>query len=412
MISLENARELIAEKLQPLLSGKTIETVKLWEAGGRVLAQTVIAAESVPPFDRSLVDGFALLAADTKGARESDPVKLEIVDTIAAGAVPRQPLAPGKAAKIFTGAPLPEGADSVIKKEEVIETGGTPGSAQMVMIKRKVAAGEGISFRGEDIAAGEHLLNAGTVLTAAHLGVLATLGFDPVPVYAKPKIGIFATGNELVEACGERKQGQIRVSNIYTLAEIVRQAGGIPVNLGLVKDRVADVLKVYEKAQRLELPLVISTGGTASGAYDFVREAMETSGALRLFSKVAIRPGAPVVAAVKEGQLLFGLSGNPGGAAVAMYLLLYPLIARLSGSYKELERSQGRITKPLVARGGVRRFIWAASYEQDNQIIVTPFENQFCGTIKNHAQSNCLIELPAGEVEIAIDDPVVIWKLP
>ena len=250
------------------------------------------------------------------------------------------------------------------------------------------------------------------VLTAAHLGILATLGYDPVPVYARPKIGIFATGDELVEAAGERKQGQIRVSNIYTLAEIIRQAGGFPVNLGLVRDRVTEVIAVYEKAHRLQLPLVISTGGTASGAYDFVKEAMEKCGALRLFNKVAIRPGAPVVAAAKEGQLLFGLSGNPGGAAVAMFLLIFPLIARLSGSHKRLERSLGRITKPLTARGEVRRFIWAASDEQGGQIFVTPFENQFCGTIKNHAQSNCLIEVPAGKVEIAANDPVNIWKLP
>ena len=161
---------------------------------------------------------LALLAADT-GATERT---LETGDDlIAAGAVPR-PLAPGKAARPLP-APLPEGADSVIKKEEVIETGGTPGSAQMVMIKRKVAAGEGISFRGEDIAAGEHLLNAGTVLTAAHLGVLATLGFDPVPVYAKPKIGIFATGNELVEACGDGNKAKSGHQYLYP-AEIVRQA--------------------------------------------------------------------------------------------------------------------------------------------------------------------------------------------
>ena len=146
------------------------------------------------------------------------------------------------------------------------------------------------------------------------MAILATLGIEFVPVYKKPKIGIFSTGNELVEIHNKLQHGQLRVSNIYTLAEIVRQAGGIPVNLGVVKDQVNDVIKIYEKAHQLKLPIVVSTGGTASGDYDIIKDAMDLVAVTRLFNKIAIRPGAPVVVSVKEKQLLIGLSGNPAGA--------------------------------------------------------------------------------------------------
>ncbi len=413
MLSLEKAQEILYNELSRLLlSSREVESVPLWEAGERILAQNIIAAENVPAFDRSPVDGFALKSADTLKASAHSPVCLRIIDTVAAGSCSKKILASGTAIKIFTGAPLPRGANCVIKKEEVLESAAGPEKEATVLVKRPVEEGESIAYEGEDISAGDQLFASGTVLTSAHIGVLASLGIDPVPVYKKPQIGIFSTGNELVDVRSPLQLGQLRASNLYTLAGIIRQAGGSPVNLGIIKDRAEDVLQVYEKAARLKLPLVLSTGGTASGDYDVIKEAMNMAAAERLFNKVAIRPGAPLVVSVKEGQMLIGLSGNPAGATVAALLLIYPIISRLAGSKKQLKRTAGKLDAPLFRRGGLRGFLWANCYEQNGSLHVTPFEKQFCGAVKNFATSNCLIEVPPGKCDLATGAMVDIWKLP
>ncbi len=407
MLSLEKAKEILLDKLHELgLDSKKVEYIPLWEAGGRVLAEDIIAKEDVPAFDRSPVDGYAILASDTSGATESNPAVLKVIDTIAAGNYSKKMLTPGTAMRIFTGAPLPQGATSIIKQEEV-----TVADSQ-IYIKRKVNAGEGVAVKGEDISTGEFLISAGTTIQPGHVGILASLGIDFVPVYKKPEIGIFSTGSELAEIDSQLQHGQLRVSNIYTLAEIIRQAGAIPVNLGVVKDRIEDVTKVYEKAKHLNLPIVISTGGTATGDYDLIKEAMDLVSSSRLFNKVAMRPGAPVVASVKEKQLLIGLSGNPAGAAVATYMVMLPVISKMTGAKKELEKKQAKLTKPFTRNGGLRGFLWANYYEQDGCLYVTPHENQFCGAIKTFSESNCLIETTGGKINLNKEESVTIWKLP
>ena len=172
------------------------------------------------------------------------------------------------------------------------------------------------------------------------------------------------------------------------------------------------MVKVYEKAHELKLPVVISTGGTASGDYDIIKDAMDVASTTRLFNKVAVRPGAPVVASVKPGQLLIGLSGNPAGAAVTMLVIIFPVISKLVGIDRELERSQGKLLKPIFHKGGLRKFLWADFYEENGCLYVTPYENQFCGAIKTQARSNCLIETPGGEIKIEAGRLVDILKLP
>ncbi|NLP37100.1 MAG: molybdopterin molybdotransferase MoeA [Firmicutes bacterium] len=406
MVTLEEAGEQlwqIAEKLKQAYTA--VEEVPLWEAGGRIIAEEVVAADNVPPFNRSLVDGFALRSADTK---TGTPATFTVIDTVAAGVTTAKEVLPFTACKIFTGAPLPPGCDCVIKREEVKENlAGTS-----ITINRCVKAGEGVSFQGEDIAAGENLISCGSLLQPSHLAILATLGYAAVKVYAQPKIGIFSTGNELCPVETKPAPGQLRASNLYSLAGIVRQAGGIPVSLGLAKDEVSAVIQSYQQAQKLNLPLVLSTGGTASGDYDVVKAAMDSFAATRLFNKVAIRPGAPVVAAVTEKQLLLGLSGNPSGAAVAMLLLVYPLIAHLAGTRKSLDTCQARLTTSISRKGGLRSFLWAKYFSAGGQLFVTPQANQFCGAVKTYQNSNCFLELPPGPVELKPESLVTIWQLP
>lgn len=414
MLSLEEAKtilNIVAQK-PPLIPLNT-EQVPLWEAAGRVLSKEIISGRDVPAFNRSPVDGYALIAADTTGATADHPALLEVAGSVAAGSFSAIILTSGKTMKIFTGAPVPFGADCVIKKEQAGVSIAKVGNKTAITIKKEITKGEGIAFKGEDIAAGEHMFTAGTILGPAHLGVLAALGIDPVPVYAQPQIGIFSTGDELVDVHSRLQPGKLRVSNIYTLAGIVRQAGGIPISLGVAKDRVENILKIYAKTCRLKLPVVISTGGTASGDYDVIKKAMDAVSSKRLFNKVAIRPGAPVVVSVsKTGQLLIGLSGNPAGAAVAMLMLIYPLIAKLAGTSRQLECVQGKLVKPLLRQGGLRGFLWANYTHRKDCLHVTPLKNQFCGAIKTYAKCNCLVEIPAGAIDAKPLDPVTVWKLP
>lgn len=411
MIALKDAQEILLRQLEHLVpKNNNLQQIALWNAGGRVLAKDIIAVENFPAFDRSLVDGFALAAEDAIGATAEKTVTLAVKDEVAAGSDVVNKLIPHTATRIFTGAPLPLGADCVVKQEEVLETTGSC-NEQMIQIMQPPKKGEGVGYKGEDIAAGELLINAGTILTAAHLGVLATLGVDPVPVFKQPVVGVFSTGNELIEVDSHLRPGKLRASNIYVLSEIIRRAGGVPINLGIVPDSVEEVIKIYEEAERRAIPLVVSTGGTASGDYDVIKEAMDRFSAQRLFNKVAIRPGAPVVVSVKPKQLLIGLSGNPGGATVAMLILVYPLIAGLAGARRCLQRHQALLEQPIHYKSSFCSYFWGSYRQEGSTIIVRPLENQFCGSIKNYANSNCLIEVPGGK-NIMNNEPVAILTLP
>ncbi len=439
MIPLETAKEILDKTISPLINiYRKKELVPLTEAGGRILANDVTAEMDVPSFDRSPVDGYALISADTQTATPTSPILLTVIDMVAAGSNPSKSLSTGTAIKIFTGAPLPLGADCVIKKEEVAEidvasagflaSDDYPSSGNLrssdhqsfspISIRKSVIKGENVAGKGEDIANGEFLFSAGTLLKPAHLGILATLGMDYVEVFERPKIGIFSTGNELIDVHAPLQNGKLRASNLYTLSELIRQAGGIPVNLGLIKDRIDDVIAAYDRASELQLPIVISTGGTASGDYDVIKDALDQISANRMFDKVAMRPGAPVLTATRKNQLIIGLSGNPAGATVAMLLVVWPLIAQLAGTNQSLISTYGNLTTPLQRQGGLRGFLWGsyvdvASLADDSteSLHVTPDENQFCGAIKTYARSNCLIEIPAGKVDLSAGDKIKIWKL-
>lgn len=412
MLPLEQAKELLNQHFVTTFS-RPLETehVPLWDASDRILAVDITAAEHIPGFDRSPVDGYALRSEDVRNAAIDSPISLTLVDTVAAGSYSDKTLTSGTAMTVFTGAPLPNGADCVIKKEDTQATE----DHNIVLISQPVSRGENIAYKGEDIALGEFLFAKGTTLRAPHIGILASLGVDPVPVYQKPKIGIFSTGNELIDPQESLQHGQLRASNLFTIADLIRRAGGVPINLGLVKDRTDDVLDVYKQAQQMGLPFVISTGGTASGDFDVIKEAMEATGSERLFNKIAMRPGAPVVVSIAENQWLIGLSGNPAGSAVAMQLVICPLILKLAGTNPELADAlpasvQASLTAPIMRKGGLRGFLWGRYTEQDGQIFVTPNENQFCGAVKTYANSNCLIEVPAGKVDFSSGQDVTIWK--
>ncbi len=300
------------------------ETVPLEDCYGRVLAEAVAAEADVPPFDRSPYDGYALRAADTADASPEAPVTLHILEEIPAGGVPHFTVTAGTAAKVLTGAPIPEGADAVIMFEKTEFTG------SRVTISAPLRGGENIVRAGEDIRKGAVLARRGQRLDAGLLGVLASQGRTAAAVYRRPLVGLISTGSELVPPGGDCAPGQIFDSNRYTLAGALTDSGCVPVCCGVVRDDAASIAGALGKA--LEgCDAVVLTGGVSVGDYDLTPAAMEAAGAEILFHGCAVKPGMACAYGTRDGKLICALSGNPASAVTNFYLIARPALRKLCG---------------------------------------------------------------------------------
>lgn len=402
LVALEIARELLIARVSPL----PVEPVPLTAASGRVLGQTIMAPEYVPPFDRSVLDGYAIRSGDVAQATPENPVTLAVTAEIPAGYIAPHPVTPGTAIKVFTGTPLPVDADTVVRYEET-----TAGPAT-VTIFRSLKPGEGVAPKGEEIQAGETVLPAGVVLGSPHIGLLASLGLPTIPVHRRPRIGIFCTGDELWEGNGPLPPGKIHPTNLHTLAALVRETGGEPVLFGTTRDRRPEVANRYQQAVTEDVDLVLSTGGVSAGDYDVVKDAMADAGAENLFWKVALRPGAPVAAGYLAGRLLIGLSGNPAGVIIIFWLLVAPVIAALAGKPWTLRHSIAQLAHPVHKAKGMRGFQWAIATETGGKLTVTLAKEQKCGVMRSYLLANCLVELPAGPQSWPLGRPVIVYWLP
>jgi molybdopterin molybdotransferase len=319
MLSVEEALARVLGAI-PVLGAESVELIA---AHGRVLAESVVSGRDLPPWDNSSMDGYALRAADTAGASAERPVRLRLAGEVAAGAVAERPVGPGEAYRILTGAPMPPGADTVVPQEEIRREEGA------VLVSRPAPPANYMRLRGEDIRTGETVLVPGAVLTPAALGVLAALGRALVRVHQRPRVAILSTGDELVDLATPPGPGQIPNSNTYTLAAQVREAGGIPVNLGIARDSRED-LEAHFRAG-LGADMLVSTAGVSVGDRDFVREVMEKLGAELDFWKVNMRPGKPLTFGRVAGRPFFGLPGNPVSSMVTFELFVRPALRRLAG---------------------------------------------------------------------------------
>ena len=319
-IALEEAQSLILERCQPVGT----EYVHLNHALSRILARDIKAQENIPPFARSPYDGYAFRAEDTVGVSKANPVTLEVIEEVPAGYTPQKKVTVGKAVKILTGAPIPEGADAVTKYEE------TGINDEFVEIYSSFKPGENIVPAGEDVAEEEIIANQGTLVSPPIIGLMSALGITEVEVYKRPRIAIISTGDELIDISEPLSPGKIRNSNAYTLAAYCRGLGADPVILGIVSDRAAEIAQLIEQGLK-EADLVITTGGVSVGDYDVVGDSVEAVGAQILFWKIEIKPGSPCLAAVKNGKLILGLSGSPAAAMVIYQLVGILIIKKLAG---------------------------------------------------------------------------------
>ncbi len=320
VISLEEARRRLEEGWRPL---PRVEEVGIWEALGRVLAEGVRCAVDLPPFDRAMYDGYAVRAGDTFGAEEDAPASLRVVGRVEAGEWPSVRVGKGEAVRIATGAPLPPGSDAVVMAEDTVEEEGE------VRVYRPVSPWENVWRRGAERRRGEPLLPPGRVLGVREVGALAAAGVGRVRVYARPRVGVMATGDELEEPGRRLGKGKIFNSNGPMLCAAVASCGCTPVWLGVSRDSPRELRRGIERGISRCEALVIS-GGTSEGERDLVPSLVSEMGRL-LFHGLALKPGKPTLFALVRGKPLFGLPGYPLSALLVFRLLVEPFLRRMAG---------------------------------------------------------------------------------
>jgi molybdopterin molybdotransferase len=318
MLSVAEAQAVVLRHARPLPA----EVVPLTPAVlGLVLAEDVASDLDMPPYDKAMMDGFAVRAADLPEGRGV----LRVVDEVTAGRTPRRPIGPGEAARIMTGAPLPAGADAVV----MVERTRPAGDDRVAVEDRPPAPGQNVLPRAREMRRGETVLAAGAALRPQELGLLATVGRAEARVHAAPAVAVLATGDELVEAGQAPGPGQIRNSNGPMLAAQVARAGGAPRPLGIAPDRVDRLRELV--AEGLRSPVLILSGGVSAGKLDLVPGVLQELGVAAHFHKVEMKPGKPVFFGSRDDRLVFGLPGNPVSSLVCFELFVRPALRRLGG---------------------------------------------------------------------------------
>jgi molybdopterin molybdotransferase len=399
MISVEEALKILLSNLPE----RRIEQVRFQAALGRVLAEDLAATCDIPPFHRSAMDGYAVIAADVENA----PVELVVVGESRAGGGMPGALKAGEAIAIMTGAPIPEGADAVqpVEQTQVISDG------RKVRILKGVMAHENIAPRGSEGEAGKVVLPSGHRVGPAEIAVMATFGHSYVKVYAKPSVAIFATGDELVEFDQSPRPDQIRNSNAYCLSSQLRFMDLEADYLGIVRDDREDLRR--KMLAGLERDVLIITGGVSMGEYDYVRDVFENLGLEILFSKVAIKPGKPTVFARKGDKLIFGLPGNPISALVTFECFVRPVLGRLCGmTSPELPRMRGELLGDMRQSPGRTAYMPAwVSWEGDGW-KVEPLQWKSSADIIGFTRANATFIFPKNRDFLPRGEIVEIMLLP
>lgn len=397
-LTVQEALALILTRFRPLEA----ERVTLLDALGRVLAAPVVAGDSLPPFANSSMDGYAVRTADVESAGPERPVQLQVVADIAAGAPSPISVTMGTAARIMTGAPLPNGADAVVPVEDTDEPWRDADRPlpDHVAIRRAVRAGDYVRYPGEDIRAGVTVLEAGHALRPQEIGVLASLGVTHVEVIRRPRVGVLATGDELVSVDAPLTPGKIRNSNGYAQAAQVRALGGEAVMLGVARDTEGDVRARLAAGVAAGVDLLISSAGVSVGAYDVVKAVLDRGGSVR-FWRVRMRPGKPLAFGDYSGVPFLGLPGNPVSAMVSFERFARPAILKMAGR-RVLERPAVTVTVLENLRSDGRESYLRAIVTRDEQgYVATTTGSQGSHIMTSLVQANALLIVPEGVTEVA-----------
>ncbi|MBW2213493.1 MAG: molybdopterin molybdotransferase MoeA [Deltaproteobacteria bacterium] len=397
----------IAEALAsmlPVFSPLGEEEVHLTESSGRYVSRDVTARFDSPPFDNSAMDGYAVRAADVASASPDAPVRLPVGGESRAGGPLPEPLRPGTACRIYTGAPMPAGADAVIMQED------TDTQGEEVTIRESSHEGKHVRAQGTDVSSGALLLQTGDRLWPGEIGLLASQNIDRVHVFRRPQVALLSTGDELRELGDDLEPGAIINSNVYVLTEMLRALGVNPVPLPAAPDTLPEVEAALRKA--LEADVVITMGGVSVGAYDFVHEAFKNVGVEPGFWKVRIKPGKPLAFAQYEGKPVVGLPGNPISAMVTFEVLVAPCLRKMLGDPQPHPQPVvARLRNAYRRRPGRVEIARAVATREGDEIIVALHDRQGSGSLPSFVGVNALVILPSDRAELAAGDRVeaILW---
>ncbi len=404
MLPVKEAESIIMNLVQPLDNQRDIEIVDLIAATGRILATAVKSQLDFPHWDNSAMDGYAVRYVDVQTATEENPVILEVVEEIPAGYQPKLTINQGQAARIFTGAVMPKGADTIVIQER------SRRQDNLVFVLATPKPQEFVRRKGEFYKAGAQLLPPGIKLSAPEIAVLAAAQCPQLSVYRKPKVAILSTGDELVTPDQPLKAGQIVDSNQYALASVISQSGGEALMLGIVKDEEEALTQAMAIAIQ-SADVVISSGGVSVGDYDFVEKLLESNGGTIHIRSIAVKPGKPLTVASFKEKLYFGLPGNPVSALVTFWRFVQPAIKKLAGM------SQGWEPKFIIARthydlhsdGKRESYLWGKLDIVDG---IYEFHlaggSHSSGNLINLAQTNALGIVPIGQTLIAKGEEIQV----
>ena len=389
MNSVPDASAKILAGIRPL----DTERVPLAEARGRVLAEKVVSPITIPAWDNSAMDGYAVRAADVAGASERAPKTLRVLERVAAGAFPTKRVEPGTATRIMTGAPIPEGADTVIRVED------SDGAMDRVAIRSDRDNNKNVRRRGEDIHAGDTVLDAGAPLSAAQLGVLSSVGAREVAVYRRPRVAFMASGDEVVDLdrFDEVRAGKkIVTSNSYTLAALIAANGGIPIDLGIARDDPEDIRARLLRGIEERADLILTSAGISAGEYDYVRTVLADLGVTLDLWKVRMRPGAPLGYGRLYDVPWIGLPGNPVSTMVTFELFVRPVLRRMQG-HARLHRRPVRVVleEPVTIGAKLTHFLRAiVSVRADGSLAARLTGPQGSGILTSMTRANALLVVP------------------
>ncbi|XZL77390.1 molybdopterin molybdotransferase MoeA [Clostridium perfringens] len=402
-IALAEALEILNKNTKALKS----EVVSIKDSLKRVLYGDVKSKINNPPFNKSVFDGYAFKSEDSKGTSKENPIELKIVDEIFAGDFSEIEIKSGEAVRIMTGAPIPVGADCVLKQEETERHG------DLVKIFKEMKSNENISFMGEDIKSGETLIKKGKRLDYADLGIMASSGISEVTVYKKPRVSIISTGDEVCDINTTLKPGKIYDSNLYSLSGRIEELGYHVLSMEHVGDNILKIGEAIEKAFE-KSDIVFTTGGASVGEKDLMQKVSESIGFEKLFWKIKIKPGSAVVCSKREEKILISLSGNPNAALTTFELLGKSVLKKLEGEEENIniKREKGILMDSFNKKSPQRRFLRGNVIydEKGAKVYITQIKSGN-GILSSLLNANCLIEIEKRNEGLNRGEVVNIIKL-
>jgi molybdopterin molybdotransferase len=386
-------------RILTLVSPLETEWIPIGQAIGRVAAERIAAARTVPPWDNSAMDGYAVRAADVREC----PARLKVTGVVYAGQVSSHKIIAGACARVFTGAPIPAGADAVVMQEK------TRAADDWVEVLEPVAPGSFIRSKGEDAQVGEELLPAGTPIGIPEAGLLWSQNQFNIGVHRRPAVAILSTGDELAEL-GEPSPDRIIDSNSMCLEAAVTKAGGFPTRLGIAKDSPD---AIYEKlTAALHFDVLLTSAGVSVGEHDFVREALARYGVDMAFWQVAIKPGKPLAVGRRGSTVYFGLPGNPTSSLVSFELFVRPALRRMLGHVSSLPLTvPGRLAERVTKPKGLTHYLRAAAETREGELWAKPLKSQTSGALRSSAGATHLIVFPEDSTELPLDSHVQLIPL-